>query len=166
MTEHTAICTCGQTAVALRGRPIHSVVCYCESCRTAAQQFARDLGAPTSVTADGGVAYCLWRKDRAAIARGGQHLREHRLKPDSPTRRLVAECCGAPMFVDYAPGHWLTVFRDRLPDAPPTQAGIMAGERPEGPPPAYPLYKTFAPRLMIALLLAWAAMGFRRPKVI
>jgi hypothetical protein len=166
--SNTAVCRCGETTIELTGEPIQSVTCYCRSCRTAARQFERDLGAPPTVTADGGVDYCLWRKDRVKITTGAQQLREYRLKPDSPTRRVVARCCGAPMFVDFTPGHWLTVFRDRLTgEAPEPQMRIMTKDRPEGPTrsTSIPAYKTQPPRLMIKLLAAWAAMGFRRPKV-
>ena len=167
--SNAAVCRCGETAIELAGAPIQSVTCYCESCRTAGRGFERDLGAPRTVTADGGVDYCLYRKDRVKIARGAGHLREYRLRPDSPTRRMVASCCGAPMFLDFTPGHWLTVFRDRLSGpAPEPRMRIMTRDRPEGPAPpgAIPAYAAQPPRLMIKLLAAWAAMGFRRVKVV
>jgi len=167
--SNTAVCRCGETTIALTGDPILSAVCHCESCRTAGQGFERDLGAPQTVTAEGGVDYCLYRKDRVRIAKGAQHLREYRLKPDSPTRRVVASCCGSPMFLDFTPGHWLTVFRDRLPGpAPQLQMRIMTKDRPEGPalPADIPAYATAPPGFMIKLLAAWAAMGFRRPKIV
>ena len=122
----SAVCRCGETTIELTGEPIQSVTCYCESCRTAARGFERDLGAPQTVTAEGGVDYCLYRKDRVKIAHGAHHLREYRLKPNSPTRRVVVSCCGSPMFLDFTSGHWLTVFRDRLPgQAPEPQMRIM-----------------------------------------
>jgi len=164
-----AVCRCGETTIALAGSPIQSVTCYCESCRTAAQGFERDLGAPRAVTVGGGVDYCLYRKDRVKIARGAQHLREYRLRPDSPTRRVVASCCNSPMFVDFTPGHWLTVFRDRLSGQPPEpQMGIMTRDRPEGAilPDAIPTYAGQRPQALVRLLAAWAAMGFRRPKIV
>ena len=164
----SAVCRCGETTIALTGDPIQSVICHCESCRTAGHQFERDLGAPQTVSADGGVSYCLYRKDRVRIARGAHHLREYRLRPDSPTRRVVAGCCGSPMFLDFAPGHWLTVFRDRLSgQAPEPQMRIMTRDKPAGVAlsDAIPAYATQPPRLMIRLLAAWAAMGFRRPKI-
>ncbi|THD61664.1 MAG: hypothetical protein E8A49_11165 [Phenylobacterium sp.] len=152
----------------LAGAPIQSVTCYCESCRTAGHAFEHDLGAPRTVHADGGVDYCLYRKDRVRIAHGAQNLRDYRLKPDSPTRRVVAGCCGSPMFLDFAPGHWLTVFRDRLSGpAPEPRMRIMTKDRPEGVALSYaiPAYGAQPPGLMFKLLWAWAAMGFRRPKI-
>jgi hypothetical protein len=145
------------------------VTCYCASCRTAGLGFERDPGAPKTVNDDGGVDYCLYRKDRVRIAEGGRHLREHRLKPDSPTRRVVADCCGSPMFVDFTPGHWLTVFRGRLSGpTPEPQMRIMTRDRPAGAPlsNAIPAYDAQPPGFMFKLLGAWAAMGFRRPKIV
>ncbi|HEX4195963.1 MAG TPA: hypothetical protein VHZ26_00840 [Caulobacteraceae bacterium] len=166
--SNAAVCRCGETTLELAGDPILSTICYCESCRTAARGFERDLGAPPTVNADGGVDYCLYRKDRVKIAQGAGHLREYRLKPDSPTRRVVASCCGSPMFVDFTPGHWLTIFRGRLSgQAPEPQMQVMTRDRPEGAalPDAIPAYDTMPPRFMIKLVAAWAAMGFRRPKI-
>jgi hypothetical protein len=102
------------------------------------------------------------------LKRGARHLREYRLKPNSPTRRVVASCCGSPLFADFTPGHWLSVFRARLPEpAPAPLVCVMVKDRLEGaePPAGIPAHDTLAPRLMIKLLIAWAAMGFRRPKV-
>lgn len=164
----SAVCRCGETAIELTGEPIQSVICFCESCRTAARGFERDLGAPPTVNADGGVHYCLYRKDRVKIARGAHYLREYRLKPDSPTRRVVANCCSSPMFVEFTRGHWLTMFLDRLSgQAPEPQMCVMTKYRPEGLelPRGIPAYGTLPPRLMIKLLAAWAAMGFRRPTI-
>jgi hypothetical protein len=163
-----AICRCGETKIELTGEPIQTVSCYCRSCRTAARGFERDLGAPWTVTEDGGVDYCLYRKDRVKIAKGAHHLQEYRLKPGSPTRRVVASCCVSPMFLDFTPGHWLSIFRDRLSGLPPEpQMRVMTKDRPEGVelPGAIPAYEKQPPRLLFKLLAAWAAMGFRRPKI-
>ncbi len=165
--SNTAVCRCGDTTIDLTGEPILSAVCYCESCRTAGHGFERDLGAPHTVKADGGVDYCLYRKDRVKIVHGAHNLREYRLKPDSPTRRVVASCCGSPMVLDFAPGHWLTIFRDRMTGpAREPQMRVMTKDKPEGVelPNDIPAYDTMPPRFMVKLLAAWAAMGFRRPK--
>ena len=166
--SNSAVCRCGQTTIELTGGPILSTICYCESCRAAGRHFEQELGAPQTVRADGGVDYCLYRKDRVQVAQGAGHLREYRLKPESPTRRVVASCCGSPMFVDFTPGHWLTIFRDRLAGpAPEPQMRVMTKDRPEGVelPDTIPAYDTMPPRFMIKILAAWAAMGFRRPKI-
>ena len=153
--SNSAVCRCGQTTIELTGVPIESVICLCESCRTAALGFERDLGAPKTVNAVGGVDYCLYRKDRVKIARGAQNLREHRLEPQSPTRRVVATCCSSPMFTDFTPGHWLTVFRDRLSGpSPRPQMCIMARDQPQGLPlpKGVPAYAAQPSRLTLRLL--------------
>jgi hypothetical protein len=163
-----AICQCGLTTIELRGAPILRTTCYCESCRTAALGFETDLNAPKTVNADGGVDYSLYRKDRVKITNGAQNLHEYRLKPDSPTRRVVAGCCGSPMFVDFTPGSWLTVFRNRLAGQPcKSQMQVMTKDKLEGVVLSgdTPAYDTMPPSFMIKLLLSWAAMGFRRPKI-
>jgi hypothetical protein len=163
-----ASCLCGQVALELVGIPILSAVCYCESCRSAARQFEQAPGAPSVLNGDGGVDYCLFRKDRARVTRGAEHLREHRLTAASVTRRVVAACCNAPMFLDFTTGHWLTLYRDRLPeDAPRPEMGVMAKDRPLGSirEGGLPTYHAHPARFMIKLMAAWAAMGFRRPKM-
>ncbi len=163
-----AVCRCGEVTIELTGDPIESATCYCESCRTAGLGFERDLGAPQTVNADGGVDYCLYRKDRVQIGQGIHRLREYRLKPHSPTRRVVASCCGSPMFADYTKGHWLTLYRNRITGYPPkSQVRVMTKDKPENVELSgtVPTYETLSPGLMVKLLVAWAAMGFRRPKI-
>ena len=163
-----AVCQCGKTAIELTGGPIQSVVCHCNSCRTAGHQFEREPGAPKTVNAEEGVDYCLFRKDRVKIAKGGENLREHRLKPHSPTRRVVASCCNTPMFADFTRGHWLSIYRDRLAgQAPEPKVRVMAKDQPQGSPlpDGIPAYGSFPPLLMVKLLATWAAMGFRRPTI-
>jgi hypothetical protein len=168
--SNAAVCRCGQTAIALTGSPILSATCYCESCRTAGHQFEQELRAPQTVNADGGVDYCSYRKDRIKITQGAQNLQEYRLKPDSPTRRVVASCCSSPMFVDFTSGHWLTIFRNRLPGktAPKSQMLLMTKNKPAGAnlPAGIPAYDTMPPGFMFKLIVSWAAMGFRRPKIV
>ena len=163
-----AVCQCGQTKIALTGAPILNATCYCESCRAAGQAFERDLGTPHTVNEDGGVDYCSWRKDRVKIVAGGARLKEFRLKPDSPTRRVVAMCCSSPMFADFTPGHWLSIFRGRLgADAPKSTMRLMTRDKPDGVELAdgIPNYKAMPPLFLFKLIASWAAMGFRRPKI-
>jgi len=163
-----AACACGQVTLEVAGPPILSAVCYCTSCRSAARQFEQAPGAPSVLNRDGGVEYCLYRKDRVTIVRGGAHLRAHRLTAASPTRRVVAACCNAPMFLDFTAGHWLTLYRDRLAgDAPPLEMGVMAKDLPAGTvrPDGLPTYPARPARFMVRLLASWIAMGFHRPRL-
>jgi hypothetical protein len=129
------------------GRPIAVATCHCESCKTAARQFA-DEGAVGMIGAEGGVDYVLFRKDRVRLLRGAEHLSDRRLTDDSATRRVVATCCHSPMFLDFAPGHWLSLYRANLADQTPA-----------------PDDRAYTPRFFLKLIRAWAAMGFRRPKL-
>lgn len=118
--------------------------------------------------ADGGTDVVLYRKDRVQCVQGGERLEAHRIKPQSATRRMVAGCCNSAMFLEVTKGHWLTLYRARLPESvPPLDMRVMTAERPEGVvlPDDAPNYATYAGRLMGKLLLAWARMGFRSPKV-
>ena len=72
------------------------------------------------------------------------------------------------MFVDFTKGHWLTVYRGRLPNnIPPATIRVMTAERPEGVilPDDMPNYPGRSGKFMVQLLRAWIAMGFRRPAV-
>lgn len=103
------------------------------------------------------------------VGQGAKNLREYRLKPDSPTRRVVALCCNSPMFVDFTPGHWLTIFRGRMPGTPPaSRMLLMTRDKPEGTqlPAGIPAYDTMPPGFIFKLIASWAAMGFRRPKIV
>jgi hypothetical protein len=81
----------------------------------------------------------------------------------------VATCCNAPMLLDFTQGHWLTVYKSRLPaEVRQPQMRVNTGERPAGValPDDLPNYAGYSPAFMIKLLLSWAAMGFRRPRMI
>ena len=161
-------CSCGRTTLETAGAPILSLVCYCESCRTAARRFDQAPGAPPVLNGDGGVDYCLFRKDRVWITGGAEHLQTHRLDEKSPTCRVVAGCCHAPMFLDFTVGHWLSLYRDRLPDdSPLPEIGVMARDLPASGTRRDGLrtYPGFPPRFMFKLAIAWVAMGFGRPAV-
>ncbi|MGC1301482.1 MAG: hypothetical protein WA840_03820 [Caulobacteraceae bacterium] len=167
MTE-TCSCQCGRVMAVVTGKPILHAVCYCTSCRIAGLALATAPGAPSVVGSDGGTDLVLFRKDRVGRFKGGELLQEHRLTPASPTRRVVATCCNAPMFLDFTKGHWLSLYGDRLSgNLPPLDARIMTVDRVDQTAlledvPSYPAH---APRLILKLLAAWAAMGFHRPKV-
>ena len=164
----TASCRCGHVTFEITGAPIVCAVCYCNSCRTAGRVFDQASGGEAVVDNDGGVDLVLYRKDRVAPITGVDRLREHRLKPDSPTRRMVATCCDTPMFLEFTKGHWLSFYRQRLPKAvAPMQMRVMTADRPAGIklPADVPNYASHSGRFMWKLLKSWAAMGFRTPKV-
>lgn len=144
-----ATCTCGQVALEAVGKPIVSAVCYCASCQNAGRRLEALPGAPRLLEADGGTSVVLFRKDRVRCIRGQDVLAEHRLAPDSNTRRVVATCCNSAMFLDFTKGHWLTLYKERIPadDQPPLEM------------------RAHSSRFMWRLLASWAAMGFRTPGI-
>jgi hypothetical protein len=99
---------------------------------------------------------------------GQELLEEHRLKPESPTRRIVATCCNSAMFLDFTKGHWLSMFRSRFAaGAPPLEMRVMTKERRAGVELAddVPNYTGYSGKFMLKLIAAWIAMGFRRPEI-
>jgi len=167
--KRTATCQCGTVALEMTGKPIVAATCYCHSCQAAGQAFDALSGAPGTLRSDGGTPYLLVRKDRLQWLSGTDHLDEHRLKPDSPTRRFVARCCNSPVALEFSKGHWLSVYSARIPaeDRPAAEMRTMVKDRPEGVelPDDIPNYATPSGKFLWRLLTAWAAMGFRAPAV-
>jgi hypothetical protein len=163
-----AICQCGKVKLEAVGPPILTGSCYCTSCQEAGRQFEQLASAPPVLDADGGTGMILYRKDRVQCVTGQEYLGERRLKPDSPTRRVVATCCNSAMFLDFTKGHWLSMYRNRFPaGVPPVEMRIMTKERRVGVELAddLPNYSGYPARFMLKLIAAWIAMGFRRPQI-
>lgn len=81
---------------------------------------------------------------------------------------MFAGCCNTAMFVDFTKGHWLTIYRGRLPsNIAPASMRLMTAERPAGVtlPDDMANYPGRSGKFMLKLLRAWMAMGFRRPAV-
>jgi hypothetical protein len=161
-------CRCGAVEFEVSGAPIIGAICCCASCQEAGRRFEAPAGAPPVLDAHGGTGFLLYRKDRVRFLKGGDWLEEHRLKPDSPTRRVVAACCRAPVFLEFSKGHWLSLYRDRFPpDAPRLEMRVMAVDKRDGVefPADMPNYSTHSVRFMWRLLTAWLAMGLRVKRV-
>jgi hypothetical protein len=167
--EHRcATCRCGKVKLEAVGRPILTGSCYCTSCQEAGRQFEQLASAPPVLDPDGGTSVVLYRKDRVRCVMGQEYLEERRLRPDSPTRRVLASCCNSAMFIDFTKGHWLSILRNRFPaGAPPVEMRVMTGERRAGVELAddLPSYSGRSGRFMLKLIAAWIAMGFRRPEI-
>ena len=162
------MCQCGQVKFETIGAPIQTVSCFCTSCQEAGRRLEQLASAPPVLDPDSGTGLILYRKDRVRCVMGEQYLEEHRLKPDSPTRRVVATCCNSAMFLDFTKGHWLSMFRNRFPaDAPPLEMRIMTKERRAGVALAddLPNHNGLSGKAMLKLMAAWIAMGFRRPEI-
>lgn len=150
------------------GAPIAHSACYCASCQEAGRRIEQLPDAPPILDADGGTDFVLYRKDRVRCVQGGGGLKAHRLKPESPTRRMVAACCNSAMFLDFTKGHWLTLYRARMPGSvPPLEMRVMTADRRAGVvlPEDVPNHAAHTGKLMWKLFAAWFRMGFRTPKV-
>jgi hypothetical protein len=79
-----------------------STVCRCSSCEEAGSLLERMPLSTPVLEADRGTHFVLFRKDRVFCLKGEKLLAEHRLRPESPTRTN---------------GHWLSVYRKRVPMA-------------------------------------------------
>jgi hypothetical protein len=164
----SAICQCDKVKFEVIGPPILTGACYCTSCQEAGRRFEELASAPPVLDPDSGTAYVLYRKDRVQCVTGQEHLQEHRLKPESPTRRVIATCCNSAMFLDVTKGHWLSIYRNRFPgSAPPLEIRLMTKERRVGVELAddLPNYSSYSGKFMLKLIAAWMAMGFRRPEI-
>jgi len=161
----TAACGCGRVVFEARGVPIVGAACCCSSCQTAGRQIEQLPSAAKVLDADGGTSYLLYRRDRVACVKGGEHLREFRLTPDSPTRRMVADCCNSAMLLDFTKGHWLTMYRKRFSSgAPPIEIRVMTRDLPQNVQLAndVPNCRSHSGKFMWRLLNARIAMLFDR----
>jgi hypothetical protein len=167
--EHlSAVCRCGKVKLEAIGRPILAASCYCASCQEAGRRFEQLASAPPVLNPDGGTDCLLYRKDRVRCVTGQEHLEEHRLKPESPTRRVLATCCNSALFADFTKGHWLTLYRNRFPaSAPPVEVRVMTRDRREGVTLAddVPNAAGYPAKFMMRLIAAWIAMGLRKPEI-
>ncbi len=164
----SATCQCGKVKFEASGPPIFTCSCYCTSCQEAGHLFEQLASAPSVLDPDSGTRVILYRKDRVQCVMGQEHLQDRRLKPDSPTRRVVATCCNSAMFLDFTKGHWLSMYWNRFPaNAPALEMRVMTKERRAGVELAddLPNYRGHSGKLMLKLIAAWFAMGLRRPEI-
>ncbi len=168
LEQTVATCQCGKVRLAATGSPILTAACYCTDCQEAGRQLEQAMAAPPVRDSDGGTSVVLYRKDRVQCLAGSEYLREHRLKPGSPTRRVFASCCNSAMFLDFTKGHWLSLYRNRFAaGAPALEMRIMTKARRPGLEFAdgLPNHAGHSGKFLRKLILAWIAMGFRRPAV-
>ena len=160
-----ASCRCASVRFEATGKPILSVVCYCDDCQEGARRIEALPDAGPVRDSDGGTPYVLYRKDRFSCVEGNQLLQGLRIQPDSPTKRVVASCCNSAMFLDFEKGHWVSVYRARFADdMPPPQMRVQTRFRRKGAeiPNDLPAYATFPLRLMVKIIAARIAMLFHR----
>lgn len=160
----TIHCTCRKVALALSGKAIASLACYCDDCQAAARQLEELPDARTIATADGGTEFVVYREDRLKTLQGAEHLKHYKLSGDSATTRVVAGCCNAPMVMEFSDfRHWASIYRARFEDdAPPLEVRMCTKFKPEGAeiPADVPSVSSYSLKFMGKLLLARIAMVF------
>jgi hypothetical protein len=162
----TASCSCGSVELKALGAPIVSSVCYCDDCQKGSRQIEALPDAGPVRDRDGGTAYILYRKDRITCSKGAALLKNHKLKENSVTNRVVATCCNSAMFMNFDKGpFWVSAYRARFQkELPPLQMRICTKFKPDGVilPDDVPSYRGYPLRLMAKLLASGAAMLLRR----
>ena len=162
-------CTCRQVTLEVHGKPIISAECFCADCQNAGAFLQSLPGALPTLDHRGATRFVLYRKDKVLCANGRDHLREHRLSKASTTRRVVAVCCNTPVFLEFAGGHWLSIYGGLWLAAslPALEIRTMTRSRPKGVvlPDDVPNPSTHTFSFYAKLFRAWAAMGFRAPKI-
>ncbi|SDF97868.1 Uncharacterized conserved protein [Celeribacter baekdonensis] len=169
MGETTQIgCACGQTRLAVEGKPIASVECCCTSCRTAGDRMQTLADAPQTLTDYGTTPFVMYRKDRVHFLAGREGLKSFRLSPEHSTRRVIASCCNTPVYLEFKGGHWLSLYGGLWPEKtmPPPTMRTMASDLPDSVslPNDIPNAKKQSLVFFAKLFGAWVAMGFRTPK--
>lgn len=144
--RNIAGCKCGKVKLEALGEPIVTTVCHCASCQKAGRRLETLPGASKILDVSGGTPFVLFRKDRVRCIEGDAFLAEHRLKADSPTRRVVATCCNTAMFLDFTKGHWISIYREQLALDEATVKGKSG-------------------LFTLRLIFAWVKMGFQTPKI-
>ncbi len=107
-----ARCSCGRVEYEATGRPILSLICYCDDCcRVAiASEALPGAGSVCDLEAQNGHA----TKDRVGIVatRGVELLKHHKLRDGSATSRVAASCCNSAMVMGFDDSrHWVPVYR-------------------------------------------------------
>ena len=159
-----ATCACGQVALEARGRPIITVVCYCDDCQAAGRQLEALAGAPPVLDDDAGTQLVVFRKDRLSCVQGQDRLAAHKLAPTSLTSRYVASCCNTALYLGFDDArHWVDVFRRRVEGPPPPiEMRICTRFRPAGTalPTDAPSRPGFTVGLIARFMAARIAMMF------
>jgi hypothetical protein len=168
MTQ-TLSCTCGEVSLAIEAAPIASVECCCNSCREAGARLGSLPGATSVLSPFGATRFELHRKDRVRVLAGQDRLGELGLSPKAKTRRVVATCCNAPVFLEFKGGHWLSLYGSLWPEGtlPPLQMRTMTGDLPDPSvlPNDVPNARSQSLSFFAKLLGAWIAIRFRSPTV-
>ncbi|HET7838855.1 MAG TPA: hypothetical protein VFL04_03785, partial [Rectinemataceae bacterium] len=160
--KRSIACACGKVRLELSGAPFLVNVCHCDDCQRGSAQIEALSGAPRILDGFGGTAYALYRKDRVRIIQGRELIVDQRIEGEKDTRRALASCCNSPLFLDFEPGHWLSLYQARF-DAPvpPAERRVQTRFMPPGrkPDDGLPLHRGFPLVMVWKLLATRIAMG-------
>lgn len=162
----TVECSCGRVKFETVGEPILTAVCYCDDCQAGGKQLQEEAHAAAVLDEDGGSSYLTYRDDRFACVEGEALLLGFKLKDKAPTKRLVASCCNTGMYLKFAPGHWVSIYRKNFTDRDlpaiemRTQTRYRNAETPL--PDDAPHYKRYPLKLFSRLIGARIAMMLGR----
>jgi hypothetical protein len=165
MIERIASCTCGNVQFRATGEPIISATCYCDNCQAGARLIEALPHAAVIRDEFGGSPYLTYREDRFVCLKGADFLQGIKLDEKAPTTRFVATCCNAGMYLKYAPGWWVSVYRARfIGDLPPLEIRSQTKFVPAGMtlPQDVPTYRSFPISLFARLSAARIAMWLGR----
>lgn len=158
MDSQDITCRCGAAHLRASGQPSGATICHCAECQTAAMIFENRF--ETSVAdAEGGTFHILWRKDHLTCVSGAEHLAAHKLASNSPTDRVIATCCGTPMYLDRKGRPWVGLFADRVPEhvRPMPEMRVFAKDRVDSGPHADGV-RTYAGYSRRMLMRRWRAI--------
>lgn len=141
----SARCACGAVVLALRGAPIGSFACYCDTCQEGSSRIEALPHAPAVREPYGGTEYVLYRKDRVAYAKGPELVNGYQLEQSPKTNRIVATCCNSAVMMRF--------------DDPRCTSFLPKGAIL---PSDVPSHRGYAPAFMMKLLSSGVAMLFRR----
>lgn len=106
-----ARCHCGAVRFEATGKPIASVICYCDDCQLAGRRIEAFPNARPVLDSQGGSHYLVYRRDGVRCVSGSERISRLTLRSESATQRLVAECCSAPLLVCFTDSkHWIDLF--------------------------------------------------------
>lgn len=167
MIDTRLACACGKVQLHVKGRPITTAECHCNSCRAAARHLRNLDGAPDFLSPNGGTPYVMMRKGHVQM-QGVEQLLAYQLG-ESSTRRVVAQCCNTPVFLEFKGGHWLSIYKSVWPDGtmPEIELRTMTSDLADASvlDDTVPSGGTHTIGFFAKLLGAWIAMGFRTPKI-
>jgi hypothetical protein len=157
-------CSCGAVALTVRGAPIASLVCYCDTCQEGSRRIEALPNAPAVREPDGGTGYVSYRKDRVTFEKGRELLKDLTLEQNRKTKRVVASCCNSAVLMRFDDArHWVPLYRARfVPNAPPIQMRVCTSFLPVNVvlPDDVPSHRDYPGALVMKLLRSRLAMLF------